>query len=385
MSDTMNLDRFDFWLTESGPAALVIIEPLQPVAEGETVIFPPTYAPEKPGEKSEYVIDEFKDGRKVCQIDSVGSQANRLEPIFKESRYARLVPQVTVEVADGHKVNLLDAGHRAADAIIRFSDLEQRMAEGFTAWLKGDASKLAQVAPTSLVFGAWDSRGTQAKTPRILSAIIRAYDVEKLTRSAQYIPPLEYTDEVLGEAKTLTDDQRSEFGLSHVPAPKALGGVLARGEIRREITLNLVALRAIGATDESGTLDEAKSLTVRRYILGLALAALTKPLIHNLRQGCLLVGVEDRPTAWKLVEASGKRTDYRLENQAALAFAESAADSFRQTFEIESTAEGGFSPIQGFFDPKKVKDATDEKTAKKAAAKSRRSKDKATDTAGKES
>lgn len=378
MSDAINLAHFDSWLDEAGPAALVIVECLQPVAEEDGVIFPPTYAPEKEsGKKSEYVIDTLKDGRNVCQIDSVGAQANRLEPIFKHAPYDNLVPQVTIEVTGGHKVNLLDAGHRAADAIIRFSDLDSKMAEGFADWLKGDASKLAQVAPTSLVFGAWDSRGTQAKTPRIISSIIRAYNVELLHRSAQYIPPLEYTDKVLGEASILTADQRSEFGLTHVPAPKALGGIIVNGEIRREVTLNLVALRAICATDESNTKQDAtKTLALRRYILGLALAAVAKRMVHNLRQGCLLVGVEDKPATWKLFEVNGKRCDCPLKDTDALNFANLAANDFRCTFELKSTADGGFAPLEGRFDPKKAKDAAEEKVAKKEATKAKKGRGK---------
>ena len=42
----------------------------------------------------------------------------------------------------------------------------------------GDASALAKLAPTSLVFGVWDSRDTQAKLPRLVQSVIRAWDVE---------------------------------------------------------------------------------------------------------------------------------------------------------------------------------------------------------------
>lgn len=373
MSDALKLDQFDSWFSDDGPAALVIVEPLQSVVEVDAVIFPPTYAPEQSSsnKKSEYVIDILRDGSNICQIDSVGSQANRREPIFKLPPYDKLVPQVVIEVAGGQKVNLLDAGHRAADAIVRFSTLKDHLARAFGAWLTGDASQLAAIAPTSLLFGAWDSRGTQAKTPRILSSIIRAYDVELLTRSAQYAPPLEYTDEVLGEAASLTADQRSEFGLTHVPAPKALGGVLVRGEIRREATLNLVSLRAIGAVAQ-GKLDPAKTLALRRYILGLALVAATKPLVHNLRQGCLLVGIENKPAQWKLVSADGKREEFKLSHAAALELAQLAADSFRRVFGIQTSGDGGFDAISGQFDPKLAKAAADEKTAKKDAAKTKK-------------
>lgn len=373
MSEEVKLDQFDSWFNDEGPAALVIVEPLQSVMEDHAVIFPPTYAPEQSSnsKKSEYVIDTLKDGHNVCQIDSVGSQANRLEPIFRLPIYDKLVPQVTVEVAGGHKVNLLDVGHRAADAIVRFSNLNDRLSKGFEAWLTGDASKLAAIAPTSLLFGAWDSRGTQAKMPRILSSIIRAYDVELLTRSAQYVPPLEYTDEVLGEAASLTDDQRSEFGLTHVPAPKALGGVLVHGEIRREATLNFVSLRAIGAV-EQGKLDLDKTLALRRYMLGLALVTVTKPLIHNLRQGCLLVGVESKPSMWKLVYADGKRIEFKLGHAAVLAYSQQTAAEFRKVFPDVKSEDGGFEEIPGEFDPKRAKVAADEKTAKKEATKAKK-------------
>lgn len=359
MQQATDIKRFDHWFDETGPAAVVLLEQLQSVVEGESVIFPPTYAPEQSSssKKSEYAIDTLKDGRKVCQVDSVGSQANRMEPIFKNEPYCSLVPQVTVEVATGHKVNLLDAGHRAADAIVRFSTKKKELAQAFGAWLGGDASKLAEIAPTSLVFGAWDSRDTQAKAPRIVSSIIRAYDVEMLTRSAQYIPALDYNREVLGADALLSDDQKSEFGLSHVPAPKALGGILVHGEIRKEATLNCVVLRSLAATT-NGMIDTDRTLKLRRYILGLALVALTKPMAHNLRQGCLLVGVEDKPAEWKLVYSNGKRETFQLLHQDALEYAKNAAGKFGVTAEIEAQ-----------FDPKLLKAAVDDKAGQKEAKK----------------
>lgn len=159
---------------------------------------PPTYAM---GEgKSPYNIDTLSDGTKVCTIDSVGSQANRMEPVFKaaeqgepENPLAVLVPQVDIAYGKTEKISILEAGHRLGDAIIRSTLLQKEAQEAFQEFLdRGDATRIAKLAPTSLVFGVWDSRDTQAKLPRIVQSVIRAWDVAELKRSAQYDPALDY-------------------------------------------------------------------------------------------------------------------------------------------------------------------------------------------------
>src|SRR5262249_15681936 len=62
----------------------------------------------------------------------------------------------------------------------------------FKAVRKGDAEPLAKIAPTSLVFGVWDSRDTQSKLPRLIASTILAFDVCELKRSAQYNPAVAY-------------------------------------------------------------------------------------------------------------------------------------------------------------------------------------------------
>src|SRR3989442_2058231 len=121
----VKVDRFDTWLNDDeGPAALVFHRILLPVEGKGAWIFPPTFAQsesvddEEEGSGGGYQIDLLPDDprRNVCLIDSVGSQANRMEPVFKQGRYAALVPQQVVTMKNGDTVNLLDAGHRAADA-----------------------------------------------------------------------------------------------------------------------------------------------------------------------------------------------------------------------------------------------------------------------------
>ncbi len=117
------LEMFDSYIKDNGPAALVIREHLMPVEGIDGVLFPPTYAAGGafPGG---YNIDGDPDGENVCLIDSVGSQANRIEPIFSSGEYAKLVPQVLI-TAGTKTVNLLEAGHRAGDANNRSTEIQQ--------------------------------------------------------------------------------------------------------------------------------------------------------------------------------------------------------------------------------------------------------------------
>ncbi|MCL5947165.1 MAG: type I-U CRISPR-associated RAMP protein Csb1/Cas7u [Chloroflexi bacterium] len=324
----VKLEQYDDWLQEgSDVAALVMRQWLEPVEGKDAVIFPPTYPINQ--NEAGYNIDHLSDGTTVCQIDSVGSQANRMEPIFKRDKYKHLVPQVTVKAtvsANGQSrvIHLLDAGHRAADAIVRFSTLGPELHEAFQAFCQnGDAEKLARIAPTSIVFGAWDSRATQAKLPRIVRSVIRAFDVEQLHRSAQYTT---IAGEILaaGSAEVTTKGPKAELGLAHVPAVMKHGGILVKGEIRREAILSFVPLRALGSESH----NRGDDIRLRRYIFGLALVAFTARPETFLREGCELVPSEDRAAEWKLVNHDGARSDWRITHEDALAFVTAAAEAF---------------------------------------------------------
>jgi CRISPR-associated protein Csb1 len=290
----------------------------------EGVVFPATYAASEDRTfKGGYNIDTFPDGRSVCLIDSVGSQANRIEPKFAEAPYDGLVPQVVIKAGE-KRVNLLHAGHRAGDAIARCSGIGDELKHAFTAVLQGDSEPLARVAPTSLVFGVWDSRDTQAKLPRLLTSTIRAFDVQELHRSAQYVPAVEYVEAGLLEdaADKKTEDLYSSRGFKHVPASWSHGGVIARGGIRRDATLHLVALRQLNAG------SQAQREKLQRYILGLAVVAFTMPSSGYLRQGTSLVLNPDQRGELVAVSRDGSRTDVAVSHDDALAFARDAAKAF---------------------------------------------------------
>ncbi len=318
MTPEMLTAQYDTWLRPDGPVAVVVREPLEPVQGPQSVFFPPTFAPSAKGEPPYYVIDETSEGKTVI-VDTLGSQANRLEPLFKCPPYSTLVPAAVIHIGD-RTVNLLDAGHRAADAVIRFSDKRTVLHDAFAALAdSGDASKLAKLAPTSLIFGAWDSRDTQVKIPRLVGSTIRAYRVEQLTRAAQFFSVFEKEET---EQLNLGQEFLSEQGLSDAPAGRTAGGVIARGGIVREAVLNLVALRALRGADAEAT------LVLQRYILGLALVVLLAPPGLYLREGCLLVGVEGSPASVKVVLRTGARSDLSLDHAGALEFASAASRDF---------------------------------------------------------
>lgn len=360
MSD---LSRYDDWLTSDTIAAIVIREPLVPVEGADGVIFPATFAAaeDKKVFPGGYNIDPPDGDKNVCLVDSVGSQANRIEPIFTKPEYAGLVPQVVISAGE-KLVNLLEAGHRAGDAIVRCTPLQKILQDAFKAVLQGNALKMAKVAPTSLVFGVWDSRDTQAKLPRLVASTIRAYDVQKLTRSAQFNPSADYVGLGLLEdtQEKKIKDAYAERGFIHVPATGSHGGVIAGGGVRRDATFSLAALRLLAAGD-----DAPQTLTLRRYVLGLSLVALTAPPQTYLRQGCNLVPDMDNPRRTTIVSADGNRHDFELTHDQAVAFAKLAAQAFEigEPRSVKFDADLAKKDIAGEGDVK----ATRRKTAKAAA------------------
>jgi CRISPR-associated protein Csb1 len=362
---------FDSWLAADGPVALRLRQKLLPVEadeNGRGVIFPPTYA------DIGYNIDTLADGTRVATIDTVGSQANRLEPIFKSigkhadgkelNPLASLVPQVEIilhraggkkgnkkqEGEDDHveKRSLLDLAHRSADAVVLASPtLAPEIAKAFEALRnKGNAAPLAAIAPTSLVFGVWDSRGgTGEKRPRLVRSIVRAWDVEVLHSAAQFNSVWKgLSDEQkqeLDKAPKAKGVKLSTIGFADAPAtfrktdkvpqfvdgaanPEArvLGGVLAKGSIERDVTINLVALRGIRGKDATETTE------VQKYLLGLALLAATADLELFLREGCLLRYAND--DTWTTIPRRGEPTGVSLPKHGQLvAYAMAAAEPFK--------------------------------------------------------
>lgn len=303
-----------------GPVALHFRQELVPVEGKGAPFFPATFAMD-----AKYNIDKLADGTEVALVDSVGSQANRMEPIFLRDDLRGLVPQVTIRYGDAthETVSLLEAGHRLGDAVVRCTELAAEAREAFVRAGRNDAEAIARLAPTSLVFGAWDSRDTGVKVPRIVQSVIRAWDVSRLTRSAQFNPALDYAaiNALAHEDDLKADDKKAaaERGYLHVPSTGDHGGIVSHGPILRDVTVNLVALRR---------LDAADALAMRRYLLGLALLAASEPLDPFLRQGCLLVPDADAASVWTSVGRDGSRTSLSWDTATVEGFARASADAW---------------------------------------------------------
>jgi CRISPR-associated protein Csb1 len=314
------------------------------------IIYPPTYA------DIGYNIDTLSDGKKVALVDSVGSQANRMEPVFKstsEKPEDWLVPQIQIALGKDTKetkatrLSLLDLAHRGADAVVQSSgQLAKDIRAAFSKLREtGDAVPLCAIAPTSLVFGVWDSRGSSSeKRPRLIRSVIRAWDVEVLHAAAQFNSVWKELDEK--QRKELQDEARRQkkklsvkgfadapatfrdtkaaqyVGGSPNPEARVLGGVLVHGGIERTVTINLVALRGLHGADK----DETKSL--RTYLLALALIAATSEIDLFLREGCHLRFTGD--DRWFSVPRRGNAVEVDLGGGAAGIFNAAAKDGAGQ-------------------------------------------------------
>lgn len=169
-----------------GIVALTLRQPLASVEGSDVPVAPPTYPPARETGAhrfdTPYPVNEPRDGVRICELDSVQSQANRMEAAFS-GELADVVPRHVVR-AERFERNLTALPHRIADAAIRATAFGPRIRAAFEAFDAGDAAPL--IAPTSLVYGAWDSRDTRVRIPRAIASTIRAHDVSVLTRSSVY-------------------------------------------------------------------------------------------------------------------------------------------------------------------------------------------------------
>lgn len=307
------------------PAAIRIIENLEPAGGKDIPVFPASYAGD---DESTYDLSgiEYDEGEtitqrlkneaskvrmendktkvvrhiksaRLCAIDSPQSQANRMEPAFIEDEELRpLVPQATATIpkrGNGTE-SVLALPHRVADFRVKLSNHAKNVGDAIKEFANGNALPLLQTFPTSILFGFWDSRGQGTKHARILLSRIDAHNVVPCRRHSQYTGPYsedEFREVILDHGRETI--KLSESGFTQAPG-QSLGGVLLDELVGKIERISVLSLSDIARVNCGNPHDLVKTNAARRYLF--ALAALAEGYerskgSHRLRSGCELVAV----------------------------------------------------------------------------------------------
>jgi CRISPR-associated protein Csb1 len=339
---------------------------LQPVGGHGDKLFPPTYpgkdAPEHVFEKRRVNGEDV-----VCVlIDSVQSQANRLEEALLEAAKEGVIrlPRIVVDFPGAGlnsvpEISSLDAPHRIFDAILRDSELDgvpfrkTEIGERIRAAKPHDASAILEASPTALLFGAWNSTGEGgglgAKFARAIVSEIIGVGVSSE----------EIKDQQTGEMKLRTAGRRTGSRIDPLgiiksvdvfktdegwEADPALAGKKGKKVRPSEINHGNIApsIDKLGVTCDYAeqtcviTLaglrrlrfgDEKKNLAARSYLAAMGLVALTEAdrQGYALRSRCDLVCEGEAPL--EVVAFDGSAVTVHLGLEAARALHEEAFDA----------------------------------------------------------
>lgn len=158
----------------SNAAAIRQVTRLEPAGDPGDKVFPPTYQGGLYATETRRINGQDV---KCVLLDSVQSQANRMEQALLAACNETVgdarrleMPLLAVEFPDFPdigRITALDAPHRIADAIFRDSELgglkfrETEDGRAFEAANLRSATALFRLCPTALIFGTWDSTGSQ--------------------------------------------------------------------------------------------------------------------------------------------------------------------------------------------------------------------------------
>ena len=336
-------------------AAFRCVTDYQPAGGPGDKVFPPTY------EGGKYATEERVDPdsgeiRQCVLLDSVQSQANRMELALLESHRARKVQLPVLvtrfdqpELLKKFTVTSLEAPHRAADALFRDSLLDGTI---FRKSDKGavldtadvrNATWLFGLCPTGLVFGLWDSTGPRgglgAKFQRAVVSEIVGHDAVPGKKTSSRIDPAQV---VLGagplyERKSECDDApqwtlsekegsrklkktgRPSEAVHGNVTPTISEGGFTLSKARQTTTVSLAVLRRLrfpldGAAESAREVDVAARTTLAA--LGLAAGTLARDDV-DLRSRCHLFA--ERAPRWELLHRPGEApAEFELDSDCAL-------------------------------------------------------------------
>ena len=286
-------------------AAFRAISRLQPAGGPGDKVFPSTYAVSN-GVK--YAIEQRRiDGQsvKTVLLDSVASQANRLELALRDAweRGEITLPIISVDfstfedLADLGRITVLDAPHRIADAIFRDSELDgtafrmSTVGRAFTEATSKAATPVFVYCPSALVFGVWDSTGPKgglgAKYARALSSEIVGIGAEVGVKTGSRIDPLAISKHV--EVYAQADDNAEWTANAELAQKDRKGNPVAHGGKgdTRPSTVNHGNVAPSIDSDAGGvTIDYALQTTV------LSLPALRRLRFPRAADGTALSGAQ---------------------------------------------------------------------------------------------
>ena len=341
-------------IADESLVALTYHQGLAPVEGSDARVNPPTYpvarakSARQDEHRTRYVINEVGDGTWVCELDTVQSQANRMEASYRGA-LADCIPRHAVE-AGGHRVDITELPHRLADASIRATGLAGDIRVCFERFAAGDAVPLARLGPTSLVYGAWDSRDTRVSVPRVIASRIEARNVVECIRSAQYSAVFGQDELGLSPSEWT---KGAEAGFAPAPANGRPGGIVVRGGIHQSASIVFDVPRRYRTNDRSGVLPG--------YLLGLALGGLlTGGRRYHLRSGCALVPAG--PPDWQTVSVEGERRPIEVDGKAVLEELRAVADEWARAADLTL----GGEPRVHRYDPVRAKRMLKARTAKAA-------------------
>ena len=361
MPDTLSLETLRAAVRGSA-AAFRCVTDYQPTGGSGDKVFPPTYEGGKYATEDR-IDPETGDVRNCVLLDSVQSQANRMELALLEAHRSRAVSLPLLitrfdqdELLRKFTVSSLEAPHRVADALFRDSLLDGTI---FRRSEKGrildsadprNATGMFGLCPTGLVFGLWDSTGPRgglgAKFQRALVSEIVGYGAVAGVRTASRIDPAQIRKEAgtLYERKSVpiaaphwTLDDKDEKGgklkklgkkdkagkpsaaVHGNVTPSIKEGGVTVSKARQTTTLSLAVLRRLrfpleGQAESDPEVDVAARTTLAA--LGLAAGTLAR-VDTDLRSRCHLVP-EARPV-WELLDRPDEpNADYLLDPDAVL-------------------------------------------------------------------
>lgn len=325
-----------------GAAAIRMRPRLQPAGGPGTKVMPPTYAgPDGPT----YVTEQRVIGDETVEcvsLDSVASQANRLEVSLAEAIEAGEVkiPNIWVDQDEFGTNSALEFSHRAFDAWIEDAELDGAPFGATDLWKELASSSRHNVAalmkhcPTSILLGSWASR---AKNPqgttrlaRLLTSELLGVGCEEGERAAGRIDFRNISSGVAvyrgKDARMVTDPKKARGG-SRSPEkfpggrgeagrPSAAGygnvtpSLAAHGGVTFSYALQISTVSLPGLrecrfpTDGKNNPDRDLAGRLMLAALGMRMLAMQVDHGYDLRSGCLLVPGEE-PT-FELLERLGQ-------------------------------------------------------------------------------